>query len=152
MNCYIFNNIYYSKNRIKVNKLFCTFVKKDELDCYINNLNKKYTILYNKIFVLEFNNENEFILTYNTEQGILGGMPKNTILVHRKKESNTLYTINALNNLIKSINNGFLDKNYKINWLEYQNSVLLSSKENPGYNRLNTKLDRIIKVKQLESE
>ena len=29
-------------------------------------------------------------------------LPENTILVHRKKETNTLYTINALNELIKN--------------------------------------------------
>jgi hypothetical protein len=31
---------------------------------------------------------------------------ENTILLHRKKESNTLYTINALNDLICSLNEG----------------------------------------------
>jgi hypothetical protein len=40
----------------------------------------------------------------------------NTILLHRKKETNSLYTINALNTLIKSLNNGFLDKNYMVDW------------------------------------
>ena len=147
MNYYIFNNIYYSKNRIKVNKLFCTFVKKDELDCYINDLNKKYTILYNKIFVLEFNNENEFILTYNTEQGILGGMPKNTILVHRKKEFRVLYSINGLNNLIKSLNEGHLDKNYEINWSKYRNSIILSNNNNNNnLSIIKTSLKKIINL------
>jgi hypothetical protein len=49
------------------------------------------------------------------------------VLVHRKKETNTLYTINAINDLIKEINNGVLDKNYKIEWELYRNSILLSN-------------------------
>jgi hypothetical protein len=39
----------------------------------------------------------------------------NTILVHRKKETNTLYTINALNELIKKLNGGVVDIAYKVN-------------------------------------
>ena len=129
-----------------MNKLFCTFVLKEALDEFIYGLNQKYNILYNKVFVLEFENKGEFILTYNTEQGNLGNIPKNTILVHRKKESNTLYTINALNSLIKHKNGGHLDKNYKVDWKEQRNSVLLSSNDEPYYNKLNTSLHKIVKV------
>ena len=128
------------------NKLFCTFIQKSELDEFVENLNKKYTLIYNKVFVLEFENKEEFILTYNTEQGNLGEMPKSTILVHRKKESNTLYTINALNNLIKTLNNNVLDKQYKIAWNNYRNSVLLSSSVDPGFSKLNTKLYKIVNL------
>jgi len=39
---------------------------------------------------------------------------KNTISLHRKKITNTLYTINALNELIKTINNGVLDTKYQV--------------------------------------
>ena len=59
--------------------------------------------MYNKIFVLEVKDNNEFVLTYNIEMSNLASIPENTILVHRKKESNTLYTINALNELIKKL-------------------------------------------------
>lgn len=128
------------------NKLFCTFIQKSELDGFIENLNKKYTLIYNKVFVLEFENKEEFILTYNTEHGNLGEMPKSTILVHRKKESNTLYTINALNNLIKTLNNNVLDKQYKIIWNNYRNSVLLSAPVDPGFSKLNTKLYKIVNL------
>ena len=43
------------------------------------------------------------LCTYNVEQGNTKDIPSNTIMVHRKKDSNTLYTINALNELIKKI-------------------------------------------------
>jgi hypothetical protein len=51
----------------------------------------------------------------------------NTILVHRKKESNSLYTINALNTLIRKLNNGYQDPNYRVNWTDYKNSILLTN-------------------------
>lgn len=129
-----------------MNKLFCTFVLRIDIDSFIYDLNQKYNILYNKIFVLEIKDSEEFILTYNTEQGNTGTIPKNTIMVHRKKESNTLYTINALNSLIKSKNNGYLDKSYQIDWNEHRNSVLLYSNEEPYYNKLNTILHKIVKI------
>ena len=58
------------------------------------------------MFVLEIKDSSELVVTYNVDQGNISNIPANTILVHRKKESNTLYTINALNELIKSLNGG----------------------------------------------
>jgi hypothetical protein len=68
----------------------------------------------------------------------------NTILLHRKKESNTLYTINALNALIKSLNSGILDTNYRITWLDYKNSILLI--QNNDLNIIQTKIHKIINL------
>ena len=48
----------------------------------------------------------------------------NTILLHRKKDSNTLYTINALNDLIKSLNGGIIDTSFKVDWQDYKNCIL----------------------------
>jgi hypothetical protein len=68
----------------------------------------------------------------------------NTILLHRKKESNTLYTINALNALIKSLNGSVLDTNYRITWLDYKNSILLV--QSNDLNIIKTKIHRIINL------
>ena len=65
----------------------------------------------------------------------------NTILVHRKKQTNTLYTINALNELIKSLNNGVLDKKFPIEWNNYKNCILLIQAE--GFNKIDTKIKEI---------
>ena len=86
------------------NKLFCTFTDIDNLDALLEEIKSKYTIIYNKLFVLEIVGKEEFVITYNVDQGNVSEIPANTILVHRKKETNTLYTINALNELIKSLN------------------------------------------------
>ncbi len=128
-----------------MNKLFCTFSPKDRLDDTLREINREYTILYKKIFVLESKDSEEFLCTYNIE--IEGGPTKilpNTILLHRKKESNTLYTINALNTLIKSLNGGVLDTSYIINWNDYKNSVLLT--QGDDLRRLNTTIHKIVAV------
>jgi hypothetical protein len=86
------------------NKLFCTFTDLDSgLDSLIEDITSKYVIIYNKMFVLEIAGKDEYVVTYNVDQGNVHSIPDNTILVHRKKESNTLYTINALNELIKKL-------------------------------------------------
>ena len=76
------------------NKLFCTFTDLDGLDALIEDIKSKYDIIYNKLFVLEIVGKDEYVITYNVDQTNLNSIPDNTILVHRKKESNTLYTIN----------------------------------------------------------
>ena len=51
----------------------------------------------------------------------------NTISIHRKKDSNTLYTVNALNAVIKNLNNGVLDKSFVVDWSRYENTLLLTN-------------------------
>jgi hypothetical protein len=66
----------------------------------------------------------------------------NTILLHRKKESNSLYTINALNTLIKSLNGGVLDTRFIVNWQDYKNSILLTN--GPDLRKLDTAIHKIV--------
>ena len=126
------------------NKLFCTFTDLEGLDALIEDIRSKYTIIYNKMFVLEIVGKDEYVVTYNVDQGNVQTIPENTILVHRKKESNTLYTINALNELIKKLNGGVVDTNYKVDWQHYRNCVLLT--QHNDLNQLNTKIHKIIEV------
>ena len=123
------------------NKLFCTFTTEDELDNILEVIKDKYKIIYNKIFVLYSKSQDEYILTYNVDFGNVSNFLPNTILVHRKKGSNTLYTINALNTLIKELNGGILDTTYRINWPDYRNCILLT--KGSELKRVNTKLFRI---------
>ena len=131
-------------NEDSSNKLFCTFATEDTLDSVLELIQEKYKIIYNKIFVLYSKSQDEYICTYNVDFGNVGSFIDNTILVHRKKESNTLYTINALNTLIKELNNGQLDSNFRVNWRDYKNCVLLT--KGPELKRINTKLFRIIEL------
>ena len=126
------------------NRLYCTFVPEEDIEKTTSKIKSSYTILFNKIFVLESLDGEKIMLTYNVDMGnsINEFSVKNTILVHRKKQTNTLYTINALNELVKSLNNGYLDKSYPINWNDYKNCILLIQAD--GYKRIDTKIREII--------
>jgi hypothetical protein len=128
------------------NRLYCTFTTLDEYEKVANTIQTSYVILFNKIFVLESLDGEKIMLTYNVDMGntSLDSIIDNTILVHRKKQTNTLYTINALNELIKSLNNGVLDKKFPIEWNNYQNCILLIQAE--GFNRVDTKIKDIINL------
>lgn len=126
------------------NKLFCTFSPEQEVQETLDKIQQNYKIMYSKIFILHAKSQNEFIFTYNVDSFNVANFIENTILVHRKKESNTLYTINSLNKLIESLNNGILDINFKVNWNDYTNCILLT--KGPELRRVNTKLFKIVDV------
>ena len=126
------------------NKLFCTFTNLEGLDTLIEDIKSQYEIIYNKLFVLEIVGKEEYVVTYNVEQANVSTIPENTILVHRKKESNTLYTINALNELIKKLNGGVVDTKFRVDWQHYRNCILLT--QHNELNQLNTKIYKIIEL------
>ena len=126
------------------NKLFCTFTSGEDLDGLVQDISTSYTIMYNKMFVLYIKSTNEYVVTYNVDNVNINSIPSNTILVHRKKETNTLYTINALNELIKKLNGGVVDVSYRVNWQHYRNCILLT--QNNEIKQLNTKIHTIIEL------
>jgi hypothetical protein len=94
---------------------------------------------------LESPDTEEYLITYNIDtENPLEVIPENTILLHRKKESNTLYTINALNILVKQLNNGIADRNFVITWNNYRNTVLLT--QGPDLRMIHTKIYKIINL------
>lgn len=110
------------------NKLFCTFTHLENLNDTIRLINRTYTILFDKIFVLSISETKELICTYNidTSNTLPSHIIPDTIIIQRKKDTNTLYTVKALNALIESINNGVLDPYFRINWNNYKNSILIT--------------------------
>ena len=126
------------------NKLFCTFTTLEGLDDLIDGITSKYKVMYNKIFVLHIKSNDEYVCTYNIDQGNISEIPSNTILVHRKKDSNTLYTINALNELIKRLNGGVVDTRFPIEWQHYKNTILLT--QHDELKQLKTKIYKIIEL------
>lgn len=134
-----------SLNTIDVNnKLFCTFVSEELITERVNEISRSYNIMYNKMFVLFIKSTGEYVITYNVDQGNVNGIPENTILVHRKKDTNTLYTINALNTLIKSLNGGVVDPRFRVDWQHYRNCILLTQQNE--LRQLNTKVHEIIEL------
>jgi hypothetical protein len=127
------------------NKLFCTFTTQENLPLVLDDIKRKYQILFNKIFVLHVPSTEEYVCTYNVDSfNVTNDILPGTILLHRKKESNTLYTINALNALIKSLNGGIMDNNYMINWNDYRNCILLTRGDD--FKRLDTKIYQIVNL------
>jgi hypothetical protein len=100
--------------------------------------------MYKKMFVLYVKSTDEYVVTYNVEQGNINTIPENTILVHRKKESNTLYSLNALNEVIKRLNGGVVDSSYRVNWQHYKNCILLTNHNE--LKQLNTKIYKIVEI------
>ena len=97
------------------------------------------------MFVLDIvGRDTEVVVTYNIDHGNVTSIVENTILVHRNKSCNVLYSLNSLNELVKKLNNGLLDNNFPINWQDYKNSILLT--QNGEFHQLHTKINKIIEL------
>ena len=97
-----------------------------EVEFIVNNIE----ITNNLIFLLEDKEDPEKkIITYNAIT--TPGKPFNprlfTMRMHRKKQTNTLYTINALNKAVAAQHDGQTGKHLKLDWNEYENSILLTA-------------------------
>lgn len=128
------------------NKLFCTFTHKKNLENTLFFIQDTYNILHNKIFILESTGTEELICTYNPDHNNMteSRIIPNTILLHRKKETNTLYSINSLNILLRQLNKGLNEHTIEINWEEYRNSMLLTRLG--VFTKLDTKIFSIISL------
>jgi hypothetical protein len=106
--------------------LLCTFAHNSDIKLITDYIYQNYELERGSIFVFENEDDpDEMFCTYNVVS--VDHFIENTIMIHRKKESNTLYTINALNEIIKLANGGYLDKNFIVDWTLYINSMLLST-------------------------
>ena len=126
-------------------QLLCTFCSKRELDDSVELIKLGTSIVFEKIYVFEnMDQPDSLICTYNVEKTEDFVQNSKTMAIHRKKETNTLYTINALNEAIRKDNNGVLDKKFSLDWAQYRNSLLLTNDQ--GLNIVRTKLYKIINV------
>ena len=111
-------------------QLMCTFTSDDKLVKTIETIANAYSIAFNKIYILENVDDPKVICcTYNinTNDKVNWPAPDSTISLHRKKISNSLYTINAINKLVAELNGGVEDKNFSIPWENYRNSILVTA-------------------------
>ena len=128
-------------------QLLATFTTKEHLDKTVDSIKDAYTIVFNKIYVLQNeDNTEELICTYNvsTEKAVDYNKVKGTISLHRKKHSNTLYTINALNEVVADLNNGVIDSKFMVPWENFQNTLMVTNSE--GLNKISTRIYKIIKI------
>lgn len=133
-------------NNHQMGKLYSTFSTEEKLEETVKEITRRYSILYNKIFVLKIEGKEELLITYNIDHFNVmeSDVMPNTILLHRKKQSNTLYSINSLNALVKELNMGKVDSQYPINWDDYKNTILLVS--DGKLNKFPTKIFSIINL------
>ncbi len=119
-------------------QLLCTFTDNTNLFTCIKQINKVYSNDGVKVDVYTY--DNGVVCIYNVVDKTKR-IP-DTISINKKKETNTYYSINALNALIIALNNGVLDKSYSVNWHNYVDSLLLASAT--GY-----KCSKLVKLNSL---
>jgi hypothetical protein len=111
-----------------------------------------------KIFIFSVEDEaHKRLVTFNVLEADLGDKltefkraNKNTLRLHRNKNSNTFYTINSLNKVVeKQI--GKKDIQHEVDWKEYQNSCLVLDQEG-SLKVLKTKLAKVIDYNQNVTE
>ena len=127
-------------------QLLCLFTIKDELDKSVDFILTNYTLINPNVFILENKSRiEEAFITFNVEKGSAAIQSDwKTILVHRKKQSNTIYTINALNEVVKSKTGGQIDNSFIIDWEEFRNCILTTS--NYGYKKIPTKVFKTLNL------
>mgnify|MGYP003659722918 CR=1 FL=1 len=128
------NNIFMEYNitiQELANKLFATFSKKEDIETTLETIKGRYTILFNKIFILESKDSDELICTYNIDPGNLSS-------------TTVLPNTNALNTLIKTLNGGVVDPKFMVNWNDYKNTILLTN--GPDLRKLETSIYKIVNL------
>jgi len=137
--------------------LLATFCKSRDVKDIINIINDSFEIVAGKIFVLQDESDrHKKILTYNIvkEVVVFSDVIKNTISLHRKKETNTLYTLNALNEVVMDQNGGKLDPKFSVDWEPHQNTLLVTYKDDEtgeqNLRRIETRLINIVNLDEQE--
>lgn len=135
------------------NVLMGTFINSDQVPRrMVRNIIEEFACRKVFVFSVEDENERKFLITFNVEE-VENQLKikqfkdnfKNTIQLHRNKDSNTLFTINSLNELIKQQNKGEKNSDFRVNWTDYKNTILLLGKDG-NLKVLNTKLYDIIDI------
>lgn len=125
-----------------------TFVRKAHvpqrvLKAIVENFNA------NRIFIFSVDDDvHKRLVTFNVSEEDLDKFAefkkvnKNTLRLHRHKESNTFYTINSLNKLLKE-QHGQTNPEFQVNWDGFANSCLVLDGEG-NLKVLKTKLAKVI--------
>ena len=111
-------------------QLFCSFATPNNLNVVIGFIIANFIPVNNLVFIYEnADNPRKYVVTYNVmNESSKKVNTDNALAIHRKTETNTFYSINALNTLIKLVNNNILDTQYKVDWDLYSDMLLLTSK------------------------
>lgn len=135
------------------NLLLATFVKSGNVRYVVELIKNNFKLAGNKIFVLQDQSDrNKKILTYNVINNnvVFSDIINNTISLHRKQETNTLYTLNALNEIVKFENDGVVSADYAVNWQNWRDCLVVTHRNDDTgeteLKRIDTKINNIIKL------
>ena len=138
------------------NLLLATFVKSGNVRYVVELIRNNFKLAGSKIFVLQdLSDRNKKILTYNiiNSNVVFSDIVNNTISLHRKQETNTLYTLNALNEIVKQENDGAANNEFAVNWENWRNCLVVTNRdEETGdfeLKRIDTKLNNIINCNEV---
>ena len=136
--------------------LLATFCKARNVKETIDLIADEFEVVGGKIFVLQDESDRyKKILTYNIvkEDVVFSEVIKNTISLHRKKETNTLYTLNALNEVVREQNSGVIDPKFSVDWVPHRNTLLVTYKDDEtGDQHLRRIETRLISIVNLDEE
>lgn len=136
--------------------LLATFVNhRRKVSSILKLIAVNFEVINNKVFLLkDAEKENDYILTFNIvkKDVTFSDVIRNTISLHRKRDTNTLYTLNALNELV-CIQNGSLDSTFTVDWTGYENCILLTKyvvegSEDVELRKINTTLEKVIELRK----
>lgn len=122
-------------------QLIGLFIHPNELQSKIDDIINTYKYIpNNKIYILSILETNELFCSFNVLKNDYSKLClPNTFIIHRKKETNTIYTINAIN----IIANAKIDTS--IDWNYYKNSIIITSDNDVHV--LHTNVYRIVRIK-----
>lgn len=115
-------------------KLVCTFLEADKQNYILKKIYNSFNVENSKAFLFkDMSQDNKLLVTYNIlipkdidrKDFQISQRVRNTIFIHRNKNSNSLYTIDGLNEAVKIQNNGQIDIKFPLDWSKYQNQIIL---------------------------
>lgn len=120
--------------------LLMSFSSEDEYKTHLQVIREIYRP-DSSIFVLQnSDNDDDIFITFNTEYNF---KTPGIIKIHKKRETNTLFSVDSVNELSMRAN-GRIDKEWSPNWEEYRNSLLLM--RDGELSVIPTKIREIIKL------
>lgn len=108
-------------------KICCLFTGRQYIKGSVKRVFNQYPKVNKVIVVEETENPDNCYCVFKIVADEYDKALPYTIIVHRK--GTVLYTINGLNELIKSINGGILDKTLVIPWDNYENCLVVTDNE-----------------------
>lgn len=125
--------------------LIGSFVPKNNILSFIEKIKNSLKIGFDKIFVYSIeSNNNEYLVTFKSKNKNAIKDFNNSTILHVK--NSCLFSINALNKLIETINdNKEVDnKDFKMNWDNYKDKLIILSSNELNIHNINKIEDKCV--------